>query len=275
MKMNYLLDKQSFFSNNHYARKTGHKKFLWLLLLVLLLGGGVLVKIFSAGATLTTIPLTKNANNLSLALSANLPFLSSKVSLVRENNELKKTLQEARLALIQSKSQVEELMILTKEINYQPNALPRVVVAKVLAHSGLLAYDTLIIDKGSRQSAIKPGDVVIAGENILLGEVVQVFSTTAKVKLYSSAGRKTAVKIGPTNISGLATGLSGGNFLVNLPINVLVKHNDLVRKTVGDREYILGLVGLVEKTEQVPVQKVYFKPLINIYEIRFVSIIAR
>ena len=67
-------------------------------------------------------------------------------------------------------------------------------------------------------------------ENVVLGEVAEVYETSSKVRLYSSSGEQVTVFIGGEAIMAEAKGIGGGNFEIELPQNVDV--------FIGDSIYI-------------------------------------
>ncbi len=271
--MNYLLDKKTVFSNSPRRRYQDNWFFLVVVILVLLIGGPILYKIFSAPATQLVGHGRNQTAGFVSALAHDFKFFSSKESLVAENYKLKEELKKASALGLSLRAELEEYRALDSAIGHSLAASSSTLVGKVLAPIGLFNYDSLLIDLGRKNSpTLGAGDLVVATNNIILGEVVEVGALTTKVKLYSTAGRKTSVLIGEENIVGLATGQGGGNYLVTLPAGSMVVHNDIVRASRNGREYILGLVGAVDKNDETPFQKVFIKIPLNIYELRFVQI---
>lgn len=199
-------------------------------------------------------------------------FFSGRQTLVQSNQKLKDDIRSLNAQLLSSKMRIEELEVMVQEFGRAP--MSNVAKGKIILRSGYFSFDTfwLGLDK-SATTSIRAGNLVISDHNILLGEVVVVYDSVAKAKLYSAPSRKTAVRIGAKNIPTMATGLGGGNYLVTLPTSSEVVHNDLVRTEKNGQEYILGIVGTVEKNAETPFQKVYIKPPVNIYELRYAGII--
>ena len=275
--MNYLLDKKTVYSN-HRRPLSGLSKALWsLVVIVLLLGGGLLVR-FLSGPTLAVIgPVRSGSASVSFSLADNFGFLSNRAKLLAENEALRKELGQAAAALTLLSAKQEELLALEQSLGRgQSEGAERMLVAKVLAHAGYLGYDTFMLDQGRENLgtglSLDLGDPVLVEGGVLLGEIVQIGNRSSLARLYSSAGRQTRVMIGLDNVPAVATGRGGGNFLVSVPAGVKVVHNDIVRTVVGNREYVLGVVGGVESNEQTPFQQIYIKPPLNIYTLRFVSI---
>lgn len=103
------------------------------------------------------------------------------------------------------------------------------IFARVLTLPPQSIYDTLIIDDG-REQGVNIGKKVYAGNNILLGEVVEVYEKTSKVKLYSSPDEKYDIIIGTASSSVRATGVGRGNgmFEALVPREAKVNIGDIV-----------------------------------------------
>ena len=150
------------------------------------------------------------------------------------------------------------------------SSLTRPLLATVLKRPPFSAYDTLILDVG-KELKVEPGNRVYALGNIPIGEIAEVIDGTSKVRLYSSAGEKFQILIGPTHIEATATGRGGGYFEVSLPRDTKIK--------VGDNALISSLgnsfVGTVEGTASEPSEpfsKILFRQPVNIYEMRWVLV---
>lgn len=142
-------------------------------------------------------------------------------------NDSAQTIAELQ-AKIESLSLIEkEHTVLLDELGQRkPSEL---LFARVLTLPPQSIYDTLIIDTGSIQG-ISVGKKVFAGNNILLGEVVEVYEKTSKVKLFSSPDEKYEVIIGTASSSVRATGIGRGNgmFEALVPREAKVTVGDIV-----------------------------------------------
>ncbi|OHA58684.1 MAG: hypothetical protein A2571_02855 [Candidatus Vogelbacteria bacterium RIFOXYD1_FULL_44_32] len=273
--MNYLLDKKTVFSNRPRP-KTGGPFGYFFLILILILGGGILLNISSPVGGRVAQAIGLAATTFAWPEAKFQPF-TRRAAIVSENEKLRREIKLLNLELISAQARIEALKTLEQELGQTGEINNSLVAGKIILKTGYFSFDNFFLDQGKTGSStlIKPGQLVITGPNILLGEIIAVYSQTAKAKLYSAAGRKTAVRIGNKNIPALAEGLGGGNYLVNLPSASLVLHNDLVRTEKNGQEYILGVVGTVRKNEETPFQKIYIKPPVNIYELRYAAIIVR
>jgi len=104
-----------------------------------------------------------------------------------------------------------------------------VLLGRVLSLPPQSLYDTLIIDIGSTDG-VQVGKKVFAGQQIVLGEIVEVFKTTAKAQLYSSPDQKYDVIIGTgsTSVRATAIGRGGGMFEALVPRGASISMGDTV-----------------------------------------------
>ena len=118
--------------------------------------------------------------------------------LIAENNKLKKTLED---------------------VNYSSDAQH----AKVLIDKESPFLRSIIINKGTKHNITK--GMTILNDNYLVGKVVEVNFSTARVLLLSDLNSKTPVTIEPGSIQAILSGTGKNNGTIqyakeNLPINV-------------------------------------------------------
>lgn len=143
-------------------------------------------------------------------------------------------------------------------------------IAYIIKKPPFTAYDSYLIDIG-KNSEIKVGAKVYAIGNVLLGEIVEINGTVAKVKLYSSYGEKYDVLVGKKNIQAVANGLGGGAFEVVLPKDADVYEGDTV--TIPDLDVsVFGIVKNIEVQSARSFSTVLFSQPLNIYEQKWVLI---
>lgn len=131
-------------------------------------------------------------------------------------------------AKIESHALVErEHATLLAELGATPPS--EVLLGHVLTLPPQSFYDTLIIDMGSQQG-VHVGKKVYAGNQILLGEVVEVNARTSKIKLFSSPNQKYDVIIGvaSSTVRATATGRGGGMFEALVPRESRVEVGNMV-----------------------------------------------
>ncbi len=114
-----------------------------------------------------------------------------------------------------------------KEIMARSSSSSPMLLSYIVKKPPFTAYDSYVIDIG-KNSGVKIGDKVYANGNVLLGEIVEINGSFAKLKLYSSYGEKFDVLIGKNDIEATATWKGGGAFEVVLPKDSKVQLNDSI-----------------------------------------------
>jgi cell shape-determining protein MreC len=147
------------------------------------------------------------------------------------------------------------------------------VVARILSKPGFSPYDTIIIDAGI-QEGVKVGDLVLADRSVILGEVEQVYGTTATVILYSSSDRKTNVLIGEHALETEAVGKGGGNFEVELPRNTDIKVDDLVHLAAFP-DKLFGAITIINISDADSFERILFRSAVDINHISHVTVYRR
>lgn len=144
------------------------------------------------------------------------------------------------------------------------------ILAAVLKHPPLSPYDELIIDIGHDYNLSTSSQVYASGD-ILIGHVVDVLNTTAKVKLFSSSNEKYEVLIGPNHTPATAIGRGGGQYEAQVSRETSVKEGDFVlNPSLNDKPF--GIVSAVLQDPTQPFETVLFAPPVNIYQLRWVLV---
>lgn len=144
------------------------------------------------------------------------------------------------------------------------------VIAYIMKKPPFSAYDSFIVDIGVK-SNVKVGDKVYAPGNVLIGEIAEIISENAKVKLYSSYGEKYEVFIGQKSIQATAIGRGGGSFEAVLPRDVKIQEGDIV--TIPHlTTSVFGIVSKLLVNPSKTFSTVLFSQPINIYEQKWVEI---
>ncbi len=146
----------------------------------------------------------------------------------------------------------------------------KVLIAYILKKPPFTAYDSFIIDVGSKNN-ISKGDKVYVSGNILIGEIYSVMSDISKVKLYSSYGEKYEILIGDKNIQATAIGRGGGSFETVIPRDIKVNEGDNIN--IPDiSNTVFGTVGKITTDPARAFSTIIFSQPINIYEQKWVQI---
>ncbi len=260
----------NFHPRNNYEIKERRKKLLFFSLIIAILIIFFITPFGSRILFTAVRPFWNIENSILSFISAKNDILSSKSSLIAENQTLKdeiaKNKAEIEIADL-LKSENEEL----KNIVGRKNQKEKIILAAVLVKPFFSPYDTLLIDIGENMG-IKAGDEVIADGQTHIGFIKEVYGNTSKVVLYSSNGEKVKVLIGPDNIEKEAKGVGGGNFLIEMPVESGIKEGDtIVIPSISTN--IFGIVEKIDVKDNDSIEKVLFKSSVNINELKWVEII--
>lgn len=251
-----------------------------LLVLLLVLWSTLGARILSGGVAGTAAPFWKTGNFFQEQASGLSLIFTSKQTLESENKNLKSQVATLKENLSGFDSLVQENLELKKILGRSTEAEgEKILLAGVLAHARNLPYDTLNIDAGTKLG-VKTGDFVFErlaidardGEiPVIIGTVQETYNASSKVKLFSTAGEKTDVFLGPQNIPTILEGMGGGTFQAELPKEADVQKGD-VATFPGVGGY---LVAVVEEVGNDPTQaflKVRLRTFFNPFELHYVGI---
>jgi cell shape-determining protein MreC len=261
MKMNYLRDRG--FAPR--ARDDWKRPVLLVVLVVGLyaFGSGLFVDLFSV----VTYPLERLSGQVTDSWN---DALKSRQALIAENKRLmaeNERLQVGAARAAELAAANDQLRGLKAEAGGGGK-----IFAKVLVKPNHLPYDEMIIDLGTeRDPNLAPGQLVFAADQTVIGQIDQVSSRSAKIRLYSEAGVSLPVAVGAAAYPGVALGAGGGNFFLSLPRGLDIKVGDPIKTTiVGD--YLLGYAAKIDKNPNDPFQKIQFRSPFNIFGLTWVFI---
>ena len=212
-------------------------------------------------------PFWKVKNSLLSDNSRFLAFFTPKVKLTEEVSELKQKLLSAELKLKGMELIVKENEDLRSVVGRED--LSESIPAVILARPPQIGYDFLIIDVGSENN-LKIGQKVFF-ESILLGEIVEIFEKTSKVKLLSAPGSEIVAFIERINLPVKVEGRGWGNFESNVPKIAPVEVGDVLVVLGSSRKFI-GQVEFIEDEPAKSFKRILFKFPINLSELRWVSV---
>jgi cell shape-determining protein MreC len=197
-------------------------------------------------------------------------IFKSKQSLVKENESLKKEIENTKPEILELKEVIQQNEQF-KELLGRSEGVSR-VVASILRKPPFSPYDSLVLDAGLEQK-VSVGDKVYGPGQVLIGDISEVYKTTSKAELYSSPGKETPVLVGSRNVSSIAIGKGGGNFILSLPVEVGIEKGDII-KAPSIHVSILGVVEYIEVDSAESIQTVYFKSPFNINDLSLVEVFA-
>jgi cell shape-determining protein MreC len=216
-------------------------------------------------------PFLWNAGNSAASSFTKLSSVfTSKAVLVNENEALKNQIRDMSLKLLDRNLLYEENLTLKEKTGR--SGFNQTITARVLAKPPQSIYDTLIIDVGSNEG-VKVGERVLYGDNIVVGEIAEVFETTSKVKLFTSPGESIDVVIGKQAVPAVATGYGSGNFEIKIPRDISVSEGDPIL-VPNIMPHILGVVEYIESKQSDPFKYILFKSPISPFEIETVEVLT-
>ena len=144
------------------------------------------------------------------------------------------------------------------------------VVASVLTRPPQTPYDVIVIDAGLNES-ITIGSEVSLPEGPILGVVSEVFSKSAKVKLFSASGEETNAVLERNNVPVILIGIGGGNFRLALPRDIAIEKGDrILSSDIASRP--LATVEEISVRPTDSFKEVLAKSPTNIFALRFVFV---
>ncbi len=264
--MNYPLKSSNFEDRRRQSRKRNILVIIFLILILIILSTTIAKKTLFFIAE----PVWAIENIFVGGFSNVFAHFESKQALINEKRDMQKQIFEAGTLsalnkVLQTENDTLKDLLGRKEIKH------KTVLAAILVKPPQNLFDILTIDIGA-DHGLKVGDKVIADANVYVGEVSEVYPSTAKVLLYSSPGNKRQVVIGTNSVSAEAVGRGGGNFSVALPREIEVKEGDVV-VIPSITANVFGIVEKVSSEDKDSFQTVLFKSPINISELNFVEVI--
>lgn len=143
------------------------------------------------------------------------------------------------------------------------------IPAHILSRPPRSPYDTLIVSAG-RRAGIVPGSNVYAAPHVAIGVVDEVFETSSRIVLFSSARTEIEAFMDGGVGSVLIKGQGGGTMLTELSRAFTVSSSTIV--TLPDRVTVIGRIDHVAGDDTDPFLKVYIGLPINIQNLSWVEI---
>ena len=261
--MNYLLDKK-------LKRNKIIKIALAMLLLIFLfyfragIAGGL-----SRASLFIFRPVILLGGQISGNFSDSLTFFRFKESLLRDNENLRREL-DTNLARLANYNSILDDNLKMREMLGRQSTGESLVLSAILSKPNQSPYDTLLIDAGTNLG-IQTGNLVLALGAIPIGRVAEVYSSSAKVVLFSSWGEKTEVVIAGQDIFMEVIGRGGGNFEMILPREMEVPPGTEIL-IPGLNSALLGIVETTISDPRDSFKKVLLVSPVNIQELKFVEV---
>lgn len=248
------------------SRKSAYKKHLlivagllvgWLLFSLL---GGVIVSAIS--------PVWRGENAVARALSSALASVKLHSTLVAENEALRARVASLELELSDAELALSQTHALAALLGRERH--PKETLATVLTRPPQSPYDLFVIDAGEADG-LSVGLVVSLPEGPLLGTVSDVFGSSAKVKLFSTAGEKTSAVLERGRVPVELEGTGGGSFKILVPRDTVAMPGDRVLSADAAGN-LLAVVQGVETGPTDSFKEILARSPANIFSVRLVSI---
>lgn len=192
-------------------------------------------------------------------------LLAENEALKRQLSDMQAGLASSSVALLQSENQ--DLLAVMNRATTTPKHF---VLGAVLARPSFMPYDEFVIDVGS-SNGISSTSQVYTPEKVLIGHILDLQGSSAKVALYSSPRETYNISVGPTHIPATAIGQGGGQYRASVPHGSSIQAGDFVSdNSLYDRPF--GVVVSVITDPSDPFDTVLFAPPVNIYQTRFVLV---
>lgn len=238
-----------------------------LVIIIVFIFSNNVTNFFSRSLNFLAYPIWQIKNSASVNDFYLTAFFRSRVRLAEEVKDLKEKLLKTELELKGLELAIQENQSL-KEILDRAD-LSLFTPALVLVRPPQASYDSFIIDLGI-EDGVSTGRKVFF-ESVLLGEIVEVFDKTSKVKLYSSSGIETQAFIERIDLAVKAKGKGGGNFAAEVPKDALVEVGDYLI-VLGSSQKLLGQVEEIENEPTKSFKKLLFRYPVNLTSIKWVTV---
>ncbi|MGI6374030.1 MAG: rod shape-determining protein MreC [Patescibacteria group bacterium] len=229
-----------------------------------------------------TKPLTRKMYELGIRINQAAKDPDSPEQLEARLDQLNQEIAE----LIVANAGYQELAAENKKLREQLNFLEtndyQYVLASVLAREsaieGAIEGQDLIIDKG-RANGLEPGQGVVYGPGLIVGQVVEVKENTAKVCLTTSVGcRLAAAILNQDKTQGVTDGDLGLTVKMEyIPqLEKIAVGDSIITSGLGEkipRGLVIGRVAEVRSESNNVWQEATIEPLVNLNEITVLSVL--
>jgi cell shape-determining protein MreC len=249
-------------------RKNIIKNAIIFALVIIIFVGGILAwsgKLFHYVGR----PIWKAQNLVTNAVEDQSYLVRTKSSVFKENEALKKANADLQNSMI-------DYQIVKTENDQLKELLGRLPAGHTFTLSAILAkpnrspYDTIIIDVGD-DVGITEGQQVFASGDVPIGEISKVYDHDSLVMLYSNPGQVTEGMIEGSNASVELIGRGGGNFEMNVPLDLPSLPGTMVILPNTETQ-IIAIVDAVISVPTDPIKKVILHSPINVQSLKWVEV---
>ncbi|MEK7176059.1 MAG: rod shape-determining protein MreC [Patescibacteria group bacterium] len=245
----------------------GRRKLILFLLGVFFIG--FVIFYFLNGIIISAIaPFWKTENQLTKVLSDWKEIWRSKQALVSENARFKEKISSLELELNARPEAYDGNDTLLSLLGRK--AEDGGITAAVLVRPPQTPYDMIIIDAGKDDGVLADSQALLP-EGPALGTVSEIFPSSAKIKLFSSAGEKVSAVLERSGLSIMLEGAGGGNFRIVVPRETPVEKGDRILSA----DIFSRLLAVVEDIKVEPTdsfKEIFARSPANLFNIRFIVI---
>ncbi|MEK7564361.1 MAG: rod shape-determining protein MreC [Patescibacteria group bacterium] len=260
--MSYLLDKKN------KKRKIIQITFGIIIFLIFFYFRSPVFNALSYATNKIFYPVLHSSNFVSQKVKSISVFFRSKNYLNLENADLQSRLTHNENLMVNYNAVVAENNQLKEILGRKGER--SLILGAILSKPNKSSYDTLVVDVGVDEG-IKVGDKVFASGVIPIGRVVDVYTRSSKVVLFSNSRESTEVVVGSSGVFMEMIGRGGGNFEILAPRDfVLEKGAEVVLP--GINPYVVAVVDSVISDVRDSSQKVLLITPVNINELKFVEL---
>jgi len=259
-------------------KKQRKKNVVILIVVASVLFAGFFVRNTSATLTHKILYPVNKSFQFVFSPVKNIPiYFSSKTELSKRNTELEdenRMLKIEMLSIDPIKSQNQEMKQI---LNIRDGQETSRSVGEVILTPPFSPYDTFVVrisenfeeSEGEINQKVLVDNYVFV-KNILVGTVSELYDKSAVIKLYSTFGESTPVKIG-NEIIAEALGQGSLTFKIEIPKDLEVNDGDPIY-SMAFPETIIGFVENIQSSEASSFQTIYFKYPFGFNDFSFVEI---
>lgn len=260
------------------TRGNSRRNFNRPFLVTLALAAALLVCIFFfrplVGAALArvTTPLYTAVELVRHSLASTPAYFTERARLVEETEALRRELREAEYTNVERRMLEDENEDLRRLLSGM-NATSTRIAAGVIARPPFVPYDSLIIDRGTREG-VRRGAVVYQSGDRVLGVVIRAFNDSALVELLSTPSVETTVYVIGPDIYATAYGEGNGTVRVSVPQGIALQKGDIVVLPSLKRG-VVGEIDTVRADSTEPEQSGFVTLDVPLQSLRFVAVDTR
>ncbi len=187
-------------------------------------------------------------------------IISSKHSLVLENEELQRQIESFGFTTIDRDALFAENILLKQQL--QLNKDGEQISALVISRHPQFPIDTLLLNKGTDDGIVQ-GKHVLVGNKLVIGVISKVNKDTSVVTLNSFSQNVSQGFLSRTNEQIEVYGLGGSVMQSIVPIDFDIQDGDMIFQS-GNSINVLGVVGLIEPNTSVGSKKILISLPANI-----------